>query len=81
MSGGGIVSAGDEYLANRRFDVTRCLPQDAVVDGHVAPSQKDLTLLGNDLLELFDTELALGRVGRQEDRADAVVARRRQLDA
>ena len=76
-----ILAAGDECLANHRFDVARRATQYAVFDRHVAPPQKHLPLFGDDSFELFDAETAFGLVGRQEDHTDSVVAARRQLDS
>ena len=56
-------------------------PEHAVVDGHVAPAEERLPLVANDLLEQRLAGGAAARVGGQEDDADAVVSRVRQLDA
>ena len=51
----------------------------SVVEG--TPAQEVLALLGYDLLEDLHAELLLGRVGRGEERADAIRSRLSQGDA
>ena len=71
----------DEDLAHDRLARTSGVAQGAVVGGHGAPAEHALALGADDLLEARLTCGAAVRIRRQEDHADAIGARRRQLEA
>ena len=77
-----LGAAGDERLANDRLDVAGGAADDGVVDRHVAPAEKLLAFLGADCFEpLVRSSGVRLRSGGKKHVADAVIARRRQLDA
>ena len=78
---GGLIAGAalDEELAHDRLACAREPPDAVAVDGHVAPAERPLALLGADAHAQLLAAHARGRVAGQEDESRRVVARRRQL--
>src|SRR3954471_5141716 len=74
-------AAADEYLTDYRLELDRRLCEVGVVDRHVAPAKQDLAFVLDGALDLVLAGNARSRVARQEHHADAVLPRRRKLDA
>ena len=73
--------AADENLFEVRFDRGRRGADQPIVGRHVAPRDDGLPLFLNDPLdERFDGGARIG-IAREKDRADAVLAFRRQFEA
>ncbi len=75
-----VFAAPDEYLANHRFDRLDAFTQGAVIDRHIAPGQQSLPLGFDFLGQYLFAGTARGRIARQEQHANPVFSRRRQLD-
>ena len=83
LEGVGVLrraAAADEGVAHARLDGPGARAQRCVVGRERPPAQEDLPFLGDDPLEELHAEFLLGRVGRGEERADAVVLGLGQLD-
>ncbi len=77
----GSPGLADEDLPDDRLALLRGRADHGVVGRHVAPAEELLAFVADDLLEELLAALAVLRVLRQEDHADAVVAERRQVQA
>ncbi|OIQ78883.1 hypothetical protein GALL_394070 [mine drainage metagenome] len=77
-----VRAAADEDLADHGFLVAhRRRHRHLAVDRNVAPADHDLPFGAHRALDLLLARQPRRRLARQEDHADAVLARRRQLDA
>ncbi len=76
-----IGAAGDEHLPDHRLDVLGALRQPGIVGRHIAPAEQLLAFAGDSALDLLFARHARGRLLRQKDHADAVLAKRRQREA
>ncbi len=74
------AAAADEYLADHRLDLADRLAEVRVVARHVAPAEQELAFVLDRALDLVFAGEPRSRFARQEHHADAVLARRRQLD-
>src|SRR5579885_1924980 len=76
-----VGRAADENLLEGGLAGPRRGTDFRIVGRHVAPAERDLVLVADDLLEPPLAPLRLRRIARQEDEAAAVLAGRRQPDA
>jgi hypothetical protein len=72
------LAASDEYLAYAWLYGQNALPESAVVDRHVPPSQYALTFRADIMFDDVFTRAPLDIVARQEHHADPVIAGRWQ---
>ena len=75
------LAAADQDLADSRLAAARRAAERGVVRGYAAPAEHPLAFLGDDVREQVLDLRALDGVARQEHHADAVLARRRQIDS
>src|SRR5207245_809285 len=76
---GHSFASPDEHLPYHTLDPFRRFREVAVVHGNVPPAEQDLTLVLDRALDLVLAGKARGRVTRQKDHADTVLARGRQF--
>ncbi len=76
-----VVPPPDEDLGDERLHRDGTLAHQAVVGRHVSPAQQHLPFFADDTREEIRDRLPQSWIARQKDRADAVLARRRQRDA
>ena len=78
---GAVLAAADEDLAHEGFGGDDALAQPRIVDRHVAPAEHMLAFRPDELFDDTDAVRPRPVVARQEQHADAVIARLGQIDA
>ena len=74
------AAAADKYLADYRLDFPDRIAEPRVVARHVAPAEQELAFFLDRALDLVFAGKPRSRFARQKHHADAILARRRQLD-
>src|SRR5690606_16424912 len=78
---GDVRAAPDKGLTVEGFGRLHRVAEVRIIDRHVAPAEENLAFLGGNALDQRGDALALGLVARQEEMADAVMARLGQIEA
>src|SRR5689334_6429908 len=76
-----FVATRNHSLADNRLYFASRAPNTGIFDGRIAPTEKLLSFLGTDFFQTFFAVAAFFWIRRQKYVADAVAARRRQLDS